>query len=51
MDVLYLLTIGIAMRLVAAGVELSDGELDLVVESTRMSVSRRTGRSLPPRSK
>lgn len=51
MDVVYLLTIGVAVRLVAAGIELSDEELELVIESTRMSVGRSTGRSLPPRSK
>lgn len=40
LEVLYLLTLGVAVRLVAAGIELSNEELELVVEATRRSVTR-----------
>lgn len=40
LDVVYLLTLGVAVRLVAAGIELTDEELELVVEATRKAVTR-----------
>jgi hypothetical protein len=39
-EVVYLLTLGVAVRLVASGIELSEEELELVVEATRRSVTR-----------
>lgn len=40
MEVVYLLTMGVAVRLVAAGVKLSDAELETLIEATWRAVTR-----------
>jgi hypothetical protein len=40
LEAIYLLTIGVAVRLVAAGIELDEAELDLIIDATLRSVMR-----------
>jgi AcrR family transcriptional regulator len=40
MEVIYVLTMGVAVRLVAAGIVLSNADLDVVVDATRRAVTR-----------
>lgn len=40
MDVVYVLTIGVAVRLVASGIKLGDDELEMVVAATRRAITR-----------